>query len=102
MRRRRNHFQRDDGVLEISAHYVIETDDKALIEITSNGYRHGDPSAMQRLARGEFVDPSEYYFRTIMHFQTSSAKWLHLNATTSVAVGQRRPRSVILDVYRIT
>ena len=36
-------WRRDDGVLEISAHYVIRADDGGLIEVRSEGLRHGPP-----------------------------------------------------------
>src|SRR5262245_12303609 len=44
---------RSDGVLDIAAHYVIRADDGGLIEVQSDGMRHGAPEVMARLARGE-------------------------------------------------
>jgi Protein of unknown function (DUF3237) len=93
---------RADGVLEISAHYVIATDDGAFIEVTSNGLRHGPPEVMVRLARGEVVDPGEYFFRTLMRFSTGHPAWAHLNRVMALAVGQREAARVLLDLYRIT
>ena len=46
---------RADGVLDIAAHYVIRTTDGALVEVQSDGTRHGPPDVMARLARGEAV-----------------------------------------------
>ena len=48
-------IQRVDGVLDIAAHYVIRADDGALIEVHSDGIRHGPPEVMARLGRGEPV-----------------------------------------------
>jgi hypothetical protein len=93
---------RSDGVLEISAHYVVATDNGAFIEVTSNGLRHGPPGVMARLARGEAVDPGEYFFRTLMRFATGHPAWVHLNKVMALAVGQREAGRVLLDVYRIT
>jgi Protein of unknown function (DUF3237) len=93
---------RSDGVLEISAHYVVATDGGAFIEVTSNGLRHGPPEVMARLARGEAVDPGEYFFRTLMRFATGHPAWAHLNKVMALAVGQREAARVLLDVYRIT
>jgi len=93
---------RADGVLDIAAHYVIRATDGALIEVQSDGVRHGSPEVMARLARGEAVARDEYFFRTIMRFQTGAASWLHLNKVLALAVGQREARAVLLDVYRIT
>ena len=92
---------RADGVLDIAAHYVIRADDGGLIEVSSDGMRHGPPEVMARLARGEAVDRGEYFFRTLMRFQTGAPAWLHLNKIMALAVGQREARLVVLDVYRI-
>ncbi len=95
-------WQRQDGVLEIAAHYVIRADDGGLIEVRSDGLRHGPPEVMARLARGEAVEPTEYFFRTLVRFTTGAPSWQHLNRTMALAVGRREARRVILDFYRIT
>jgi hypothetical protein len=93
---------RADGVLDIGAHYVIRTADGALVEVQSNGLRHGPPEVMARLARGEAVAPGDYFFRTLVRFQTGHPAWLHLNKTMALASGRREARRVVLDVWRIT
>ena len=93
--------QRGDGVLEISAHYLIRTDDDALVEVRSEGLRHGPQDVMARLARGEPVGRDEYFFRTLMRFQTGAPAWSHLNRVLALAVGQREAAQVLLDVFRI-
>ena len=94
--------QRADGVLEIAAHYVIRADDGALIEVQSDGMRHGPADVMARLARGDAVPRDDYFFRTLMRFQTGAPAWAHLNKVMALAVGQRLAKFVVLDVYRIT
>jgi hypothetical protein len=94
-------WQRADGVLDIAAHYVIETPDGALIEVQSTGLRHGPPEVMAALARGDAVQADAYYFRTAVRFTTGHANWLHLNRLLAIAVGRREPRSVRLDVWRV-
>ena len=93
---------RSDGALEIAAHYVVRADDGGLIEIRSDGLRHGPPEVMQRLARGEAVRPDEYFFRTVIRFTTGAPAWLHLNKAMAIAVGRREAAKVVLDVYRLT
>jgi hypothetical protein len=93
---------RADGVLDLAAHYVIRADDGALIEVQSNGMRHGPAAVMQRLARGEAVARDEYFFRTIVRFTTGAPAWLHLNKVMALACGQRDAAMVRLDLYRIT
>lgn len=95
-------INRADGVLDIAAHYVIRAEDGALIEVTSSGMRHAEPPVMERLARGESVDPKEYFFRTLIRFQTGAPAWLHLNKVMAIASGRREARLVVLDYYRLT
>jgi hypothetical protein len=57
---------------------------------------------MERLSRGEPVHPSEYFFRTLIRFQTGAAAWLHLNKVMAIASGRREARLVVLDYFRIT
>lgn len=93
---------RADGALDIAAHYVIRADDGALIEVQSDGLRHGPPHVMARLARGEAVARDEYFFRTVVRFTTGAPAWLHWNKVLALAVGQREASAVLLDFYRIT
>ena len=93
---------RADGVLEIAAHYVIRTVDGALVEVQSDGLRHGPPEVMERLARGEPVPRDAYFFRTVVRFTAGAPAWLHLNRVLALACGQREARRVVLDLYHIT
>jgi Protein of unknown function (DUF3237) len=81
---------------------VIRADDGALIEVQSDGLRHGPAEVMARLGRGEAVAPDEYFFRTLVRFTTGAPQWLHLNRVMAIAVGQREARAVLLDLYRLT
>jgi hypothetical protein len=54
------------------------------------------------LAAGDAVDPSEYFFRTLVRFSTGHPDWLHLNKVMAIARGQRQARKVLLDLYRLT
>ncbi|MEY4751662.1 MAG: hypothetical protein RIQ60_3876 [Pseudomonadota bacterium] len=93
---------RSDGVIEIAAHYVIRADDGALIEVKSEGYRHGPPEVLALLARGMPVERDAMYFRTAVRFTTGAPAWQHLNKTLALACGARDAALVRLDLYRIT
>ena len=93
--------QRDDGVTDIAAHYVIRCRDGALVEVQSEGLRHGPPEVMQRLARGEPVPHQAYYFRTALRLTTGHPDWLHLNKLLAFAVGERGARRVRLELWRL-
>jgi hypothetical protein len=66
--------RRRDDVLEIDVRLVLETDDKQQIYMTWKGFRHDPKEVIDRLNRGETVDPGTYYFRTTPYFETSSEK----------------------------
>jgi len=92
---------RADGATDISARYTIETDTGARILVFSDGLRHGPPDVMARLARGENVDPSLYYFRSAMRFETADPAVDWMNRILAIAYGQREARAVKLDVYEV-
>jgi hypothetical protein len=92
---------RSDGAADIKARYTIETEAGALIMVTSEGLRHGPPEVMEKLARGDNVDPDQYYFRTVMRFETADPAVDWLNRILALARGHRQPRAVRLDVYEV-
>ena len=92
---------RPDGVLELDLRITLETDDGALIYMTSAGLRHGPPDVLTALARGESVDPSKYYFRTAIRFETSAAQYAFLNQLIAIASGDRRASGPVYTVEEI-
>jgi len=92
---------RNDGIADISARYPLETTGGARIEVRSDGYRHGPPEVIARLARGEDVDPASYYFRTMMRFETADPELAWLNGILGFSTGRRRAKQVVLDVFEI-
>jgi len=92
---------RRDGVLELDARYVIKEERGGLVRVLSQGYRHGPPGVMARLARGADVDPQEYFFRTTMRFETGAEELAWLNKTIAVAAAERRAREVRLKAWRL-
>ena len=92
---------RADGVADIQARYTIESDAGARILVSSEGLRHGPPDIIAKLARGENVDPSLYYFRTLMRFETADPAVDWMNRILAIAHGQREARAVRLDVYEV-
>jgi Protein of unknown function (DUF3237) len=79
---------RADGVLDIAAHYVLRLADGALVEVQSDGLRHG-------------AAPQPVYFRTAVRFTTGHPAWLHLNKLLAVATGERLPDRVLLDFWKL-
>ena len=93
---------RADGVIEIDAHYVLQTGDGALIEVRSTGIRVASPEVVARITAGEPVDASEYYFRTHIRLSTADEPLRWLNDLLAVSAGERRRSSVRIDVFELT
>jgi hypothetical protein len=93
---------RSDGIVEVEARYTLQTHDGSLIYVSNRGLRHGPKDVMERLASGEVVDPSEYYFRTTPIFETGSPDYEWLNGIVAIAAGERRADDVIITVYEVT
>ena len=92
---------RGDGVAVLEARYTLETDDGALIYVQNRGLRHGTPEVMQRLTKGEAVDPSLYYMRTQPSFETGDPRYAWLNKIVCVGSGARLAAAVKLDIYEV-
>jgi len=92
---------RGDGATDIQARYIIESETGATVMVQSDGLRHGPPDVIAALARGEAVNPSLYYFRTIMRFETADVGLSWLNRILALARGQREANAVRLDVFEV-
>jgi hypothetical protein len=81
---------RQDGVVELNAHYMIEADDGARIYIRNMGYVHGP---LRAPGQAEDEAPSiPGYFRCTPYFRAPIGPHDWLNRTVVVGVGQRRPK----------
>ncbi|MGD0435310.1 MAG: DUF3237 domain-containing protein [Bryobacteraceae bacterium] len=92
---------RADGAFQQDVRLALGADDGAVILMTYRGVRHGPPEVLARMARGELVEPSEYYFRTAPFFETAAPKYAWLNVIVSVGIGERRPDGVLYRVFEI-
>lgn len=92
---------RPDGVADIVARYTFKTDGGALVLVNSVGLRHGPPDVIAKLARGEAVDRSLYYFRTAVRFETAHPDTDWMNRIIAIAVGEREKMRVKLDLYEV-
>ena len=92
---------RADWVLDIDASYVLKEQGGGLVRVISQGYRYGPPEVMAAMARGEDPDPSSYFFRAILRFETGAPYLASLNRTIAVATAERKARQVLLNAYRL-
>src|SRR3954465_5512997 len=92
---------RADGATTINVRLVLKTDDGALIAMRYFGVRHGPKEVLERIARGDNVNPSEYYMRVTATFETAAEKYDWLNRIVSVALGHRIAGGAIYHVFEI-
>lgn len=92
---------RSDGLTELHARYTLELDDGATVYVENSGLRFGPAEALERLRRGEPVDPSLIYFRTAPRFETATPAYAWLRKHLFVATGARRPDRVEVSVFRV-
>lgn len=90
-----------DGTTHLDVRLTLRESGGGLIYCQYTGLRAGPPAVMERLGRGEAVDPAEYYFRTAVRFETGAADLAWLNRLIAVGVGQRPPTGPVYDIYAI-
>jgi hypothetical protein len=92
---------RPDGVAQPDVRMTLQTHDGDLILMRYGGFRHGPKDVMDRLARGEAVDPTEYYFRITPLFETGSQKYAWLNRIVAIGTGHKLANGPVYYVYEI-
>lgn len=90
-----------DGVAELDARYAVETADGAVVEVVNRGYRHGPPEVIDRLRRGEAVDPAGYYMRTTARLESGDPRWAWVNRAVFVGTGARLAAAVRIALYEV-
>src|SRR4026207_301712 len=78
---------RADGTTTLNVRLVMQTDDDGLIAMTYLGMRHGPKEVLDRIGRGEKVNPTEYYMRATPYYETASQKYGWLNRLVSLGPG---------------
>ena len=95
-------FVRPDGVIDIHAKYTLKLEDGTLILVENRGMRHAAPAVLERIAKGEAVPASDYYFRTTAQFEApAGGKYDWLNRAVFIGVAERQPGAAVLRFYRI-
>jgi Protein of unknown function (DUF3237) len=92
---------RPNQLIELEAKYAIETDDGAVIYVENRGIRFGPVELLQRLNRGEAVDPALIYFRTVPRFETGAQRYRWLMESLFVGSAARYTDRVAIDVHQV-
>ena len=90
-----------DGLAIIDTRYLLKADDGALIYLQTKGYRYGPPEILADVAKGKPVDPSKYFFRIYMTFETSAPRYDWLNRAMAIGFAMRLANAVVYDAYLI-
>lgn len=84
----------------IDTRYVLQTDDGAIISISTKGYVRQTPEIEAARQERKPVDPSSYYFKQHLFFETSFPKydWLNGAVAFGCVISNLTP-GVIYDAY---
>ena len=92
---------RPNELIELEAKYALETDDGAVVYVENKGIRFGPVDLLQRLKRGEPVDPKLIYCRTVPKFETGHEKYRWLMENLFIASAARHADRVVIDVHQV-
>ena len=92
---------RPNELIELEAKYALQTDDGAIVYVENKGIRFGPVDLLQKLKRGEPVDPKLIYCRTSPKFETGHEKYRWLMENLFVASVARHADRVVIDVHQV-
>jgi hypothetical protein len=92
---------RADGSTTLDVRLVLKTQDDATIAMSYRGVRHGPIDVIERMERGEDIDPASYYFRINPMFETASATHDWLNRILAIGIGHRQPDGPVYSVFEV-
>ncbi len=90
-----------NGLTRIDTRYLLKAADGTVIEISNPGVRTATADVIDRLAKGEDVDPGAYYFRTTPSFKVANGPYEWLRRSVFVARAIRKPDHVLIDFYEV-
>jgi len=92
---------RPDGVRELDARMIWQTEDGALLYVTYHGYRTKVSEGLPRWMAGEHSAPSEYYHLITLHFETSAAEYAWLQQVVVIGTGALMQGGVSYQVFAV-
>jgi hypothetical protein len=92
---------RPDNSVMLDVRLNLKTTDDELISMAYKGIRTGAPEILKRVDAGEAVDPSTYYFRIMVSFETASANYSWVNSIIAIGVGSRGPAGPTYSLFEL-
>ena len=88
-----------DGTALGDVRYTLQTDRDDVLYVQSRGVRYGSAKVLERLGRGETVDPAEYTFRTATQIEMAATDLDWLNRGVCIGVAGRQAAGVTYETY---
>ncbi|WP_298379030.1 DUF3237 domain-containing protein [uncultured Bradyrhizobium sp.] len=92
---------RPSELIDLEAKYAFETDDGAVVYVENKGIRFGPVDLLEKLKRGEPVDPKLIYFRTVPKFETGAENYRWLMEHIFIGSAARHADRVVIDVHQV-
>ncbi|HSS50291.1 MAG TPA: DUF3237 domain-containing protein [Thermoanaerobaculia bacterium] len=92
---------RPDGARSLDVRLTLRTEEGHLIYVVSRGILDISAENYQRIAAGEEIDATQYYFRTTPLFEASAEKLDWLNRVVAVTRGRLTKTTVEQRVYAV-
>jgi len=92
----------DQGKRTVDTRYMLKTDDGAMISLSTLGFSRRTAEVMALRERGRPVDPSTYYFKQHLFFETAAEKYEWLNRSVAFGIVMSKFKGgpgVIYDAY---
>jgi Protein of unknown function (DUF3237) len=92
---------RTDSCIKLDVRLVLRTTDGELIVMSYQCLRAGPPDVIEKMDKGESVDPRSYYFRMNPMFETSAPKYDWMNRIIAIGTGYRLPDGPIYSIFEV-
>jgi hypothetical protein len=92
---------RDDGSTTLDVRLLLKSDDGVTIAMSYRGVRHGPAELIERLERGQVIDPASYYFRIAPIFEAPAGRYEWLNRIIAVGTGHRFESGPVYSVFEV-
>jgi hypothetical protein len=86
----------------LEARYVLETEAGERIYVHNEALRSAAPKVMERLVRGEAVDPADVYFRCVPRFECAAPRLAWIGERVFLGTGLRRPSDVLMRFFEVS
>jgi hypothetical protein len=92
---------RSDDSTTLDVRLVLSTEDRVLVTMSYRGIRHGPHEIIERIDRGEVVEPATHYFRINPLFEAPTGKYDWLNRVIAVGIGHRQADGPIYSIFEV-